>query len=63
MFVFDVRVVSIYVESRRRSGARLQTLVRVVVCFGGRGRRWHKQEEEEGETDSAARVCEMGGLQ
>ncbi len=46
---------SIYVESRRRSGARLQTLVRVVVCFGGGGgRRWHKQEEEEGETGSAA---------
>jgi hypothetical protein len=41
----------------------LQTLVRVVVCFRGGGRRWHNQEEEEGETGSAARVCEMGGLQ
>ncbi len=52
----------IYVKSRCRSKAQLQTLVHVVVCFKG-GRRWHKQEEEEGEMSSAARVCEMGGLQ
>ncbi len=63
VFVFCARVcLSMSKVAVALELGELQTLVRVVVCFRGGGRRWHKQEEE-GETGSAARVCEMGGLQ